>query len=236
MTYPNLSGGKPVGGRYSGPGVEDHGNGLSFDLNLENLSVGTHEIIYEVFEGDCTVASSEIAELYLTLDDSAPVFTCPDPQEIEIPDNQLAFVESYAYLIDYNDECDPNLELIQDPLPGEVLEKGENYITMSATDVAGHSYSCQFLINVLDKDKLGNSDAFHLYPNPTSGVLFVTNKMLLNIDRIRLFDVQGRLIKTIPVGGPLELTEIAIGELASGLYFALIQTPSSDAVRRFIKK
>lgn len=53
-----LGGGTPLGGVYSGPGVSDDGNGLTFSFDPVAAGVGVHTITYEVPAGNCSVASS----------------------------------------------------------------------------------------------------------------------------------------------------------------------------------
>ncbi|MEZ4778299.1 MAG: M36 family metallopeptidase [Flavobacteriaceae bacterium] len=53
-----LGGGTPLGGVYSGPGVTDDGNGITFSFDPVAAGVGVHTIIYDVPAGNCSVASS----------------------------------------------------------------------------------------------------------------------------------------------------------------------------------
>ena len=48
-----LSGGVPMGGVYSGPGVIDGGNGLTFSFNPAIAGPGTHTIVYTLSSGVC---------------------------------------------------------------------------------------------------------------------------------------------------------------------------------------
>jgi|TARA_R100000479_G_scaffold51000_3_gene24138 extracellular elastinolytic metalloproteinase len=58
-TLTDLGGGSPVGGVYSGPGVTDDGNGLTYSFDPSAAGVGVHTISYEVPEGQCTTASTD---------------------------------------------------------------------------------------------------------------------------------------------------------------------------------
>jgi len=55
---PNMSGGTPFGGVYSGPGVTDNGNGATFSFDPVAAGVGIHTITYSVPATDCATASS----------------------------------------------------------------------------------------------------------------------------------------------------------------------------------
>lgn len=55
----DLGGGAPNGGVYSGPGVTDSGDGLTFTFDPAVAGVGVKTITYTVQAGLCTVASSD---------------------------------------------------------------------------------------------------------------------------------------------------------------------------------
>lgn len=54
-----LSGGSPSGGVYSGPGVTDDGNGLTYSFDPAVAGVGVHVITYNVPATACATASSD---------------------------------------------------------------------------------------------------------------------------------------------------------------------------------
>ena len=58
-TLTGLTGGNPSGGVYSGTGVTDDGNGLTYSFDPEVAGVGVHTISYEVPESQCTTASTD---------------------------------------------------------------------------------------------------------------------------------------------------------------------------------
>jgi len=55
----NLSGGTPVGGVYSGPGVTDNGNGSTYSFDPAVAGIGIHTITYDVPASACATASSD---------------------------------------------------------------------------------------------------------------------------------------------------------------------------------
>ena len=65
-----LRGGIPSGGVYSGTGVTDDGNGLTYSFDPEVAGVGVHTISYEVPESQCTTASTDV--------DTIEVLAVPD--------------------------------------------------------------------------------------------------------------------------------------------------------------
>lgn len=69
----NLSGGSPAGGIYSGPGVTDDGNGLTYSFDPAAAGVGVHTISYEVPEAQCTTASTDTDTIEVLAIPDSPV-------------------------------------------------------------------------------------------------------------------------------------------------------------------
>ncbi|MDF1699432.1 MAG: hypothetical protein P1U56_26505, partial [Saprospiraceae bacterium] len=59
-----LGGGTPVGGVYSGTGVTDDGNGMTYSFDPASAGVGTHTITYTVGVAGCTGSAMDDIEVY----------------------------------------------------------------------------------------------------------------------------------------------------------------------------
>ncbi|NRA92935.1 MAG: hypothetical protein HRU26_09690, partial [Psychroserpens sp.] len=60
-----LGGGTPTGGVYSGPGVTDDGNGMTYSFEPAAAGVGTHSITYTFSGGNgCTDSASDSVEVF----------------------------------------------------------------------------------------------------------------------------------------------------------------------------
>ena len=58
-------GGTPTGGVYSGPGVTDDGNGMTYSFDPAAAGVGTHTLTYTFTDGNgCTANASDIVEVF----------------------------------------------------------------------------------------------------------------------------------------------------------------------------
>ncbi|MEL6660614.1 MAG: SdrD B-like domain-containing protein, partial [Bacteroidota bacterium] len=75
-----LSGGTPTGGVYSGTGVTDDGNGMTYSFDPAAAGAGTHTITYTVGASGCTDAASDDVEVFATptVTFSAPADLCVD--------------------------------------------------------------------------------------------------------------------------------------------------------------
>ena len=60
-----LGGGAPTGGVYSGPGVTDDGNGMTYSFNPAAADVGVHTITYTLTDANgCTASASDDVEVF----------------------------------------------------------------------------------------------------------------------------------------------------------------------------
>lgn len=78
-TQTGLGGGTPTGGVYSGPGVTDDGNGMTYSFNPASAGVGTHTLMYTVTDGMGGLgnASDDVEVFSLpTVSFTAPVDMC----------------------------------------------------------------------------------------------------------------------------------------------------------------
>ena len=81
----------------------------------------------------------------------------------------------------------------------------------------------------LTENKMGN---VLIYPVPTNDVLYIDTTREIVVKNIKMFDIQGRLIKTIE-GAP---QEISVERLPSGVYFLLFSGENEYQVKQFVKK
>ena len=78
--------------------------------------------------------------------------------------------------------------------------------------------------------ELGQTD---IYPNPTTGKFRIENSEL-RIENVEVYDVYGKLVTTVKVGG--NNVELDLSGNASGVYFTRIITEKGVATRRIVKK
>lgn len=70
-----LGGGTPSGGVYSGPGVTDDGNGVTYSFDPAIAGVGVHTISYEVQASNCSVASTATDDIEVLAVPTGPTTT-----------------------------------------------------------------------------------------------------------------------------------------------------------------
>ena len=73
-----LGGGLPAGGIYSGPGVSDNGNGMTYDFDPAAAGVGVHTITYNFTDGNgCSGLANDQIEVF-----ALPVVTYTAPADL----------------------------------------------------------------------------------------------------------------------------------------------------------
>ena len=78
-----LGGGTPTGGVYSGPGVTDDGNGMTYSFNPASAGgagIGTHTITYTVGVSGCTASANDDVQVFSipSIDITVPQTFCAD--------------------------------------------------------------------------------------------------------------------------------------------------------------
>lgn len=87
------------------------------------------------------------------------------------------------------------------------------------------------LTDVLSVEEF-ESDLFAVFPNPTNSKLTIRSKV--DVDEIRVVDVNGRNLNTFDVNGNQDVV-IDVETLSSGIYFLKIHAKNNKQVIRFVK-
>lgn len=78
-----------------------------------------------------------------------------------------------------------------------------------------------------------NNLVISLYPNPVqTGILYISTSV--NCQSIQIFDVSGRVIKTVSTHGFLNM--LYLGDIAKGIYFVSLQTDAGRRVQKILIK
>ncbi|MEW7277696.1 Ig-like domain-containing protein [Aquimarina sp. 2201CG1-2-11] len=149
-----LSGGTPTGGTYSGPGVTDDGNGMTYSLNPMTAGTGTHTITYSFTDGNNCSNSSSSSVTVTTLDDasfnySATAYcidgTDPTPTITGLTGGLFSStpsglsISSSSGAIDVSDST-PNTYTITYTTTGTCAQNSNTTITINALDDASFNY------------------------------------------------------------------------------------------------
>ena len=138
-------GGTPTGGVYSGPGVTDDGNGMTYSFDAGAAGLGTHTITYTFTDANgCTASASDD----VTVEDTTPpTITCPADVTIECGADTSSASTGVAT---GTDNCgSPVITESDVSVPGcgntEIITR-----TWTADDGNGNTVSCVQTITVVD--------------------------------------------------------------------------------------
>ena len=82
----------------------------------------------------------------------------------------------------------------------------------------------------IEEDKL--NEGIRVYPNPTKGDLFISNKGNINLEKVVVYDVSGRLIAQQDLSNSNGLKTIHLGSVSNGLYFVNIYSDTTFITKK----
>jgi len=210
-----LGGGMPTGGVYSGFGVTDDGNGMTYSFTPATAGAGTHTITYSFTDGGgCTGTATDDVEVFGmpdgTVTDTAPTYTAN------------ATGATYQWI-----DCDTNMPISMETNQSFTATISGNYAVEVTENGCTITSSC-FMFQLLDieEEEFDNSQ-LRLYPNPANDYITINKP----VEKIVVFTISGQKI--------LETTSniLDTSEMKAGVYFVNIKTiQGNQVIKRFVKK
>ncbi|WP_339611980.1 T9SS type A sorting domain-containing protein, partial [uncultured Planktosalinus sp.] len=241
--------------------LSENGIAIINESMIDNGSfddVGIESIVLNIYEFSCFDIGEQPVTLTIT-DTSGNVSSCTTavfveditPPVIELAENQTTqFVidSSEYYLPNYFEESifiatdvctNPVVNLTQFPLPGTLLTAGIHQITLTAIDFSNNS--SEYAFEILIQQTLATSDyqafeALYLYPNPASDFVTIKNPLNLEINFVEIYDLNGRLVKSINFEQVSESNTLDISDLASASYLVFIKNDRNQIYKQLIVK
>jgi len=219
-------------------------NGIYFGANSDTLiilsvSEDMDGFLYRCILSDTfNIIISDTAALTIFYDDTQPIINCLDTT-INLPPGQ------YYLVIDSN-EFDPivfddcSYTLTNDfnnasSLSGVSFYAGTYNINWTVIDAYGNTNSCQSVIRINATSDLQNlfSQKIIIYPNPTTGFIYVKNDME-DIKNIKIFDQTG--IKLQDIDKITKNLTIDLSYYAKGIYFIQVITDKNIYTKKIVKQ
>ncbi|MHC4445653.1 MAG: HYR domain-containing protein [Planctomycetota bacterium] len=111
-------------------------------------SLMDHTVTLTITDQD---GQSDSCDATVTISDNTPpAITCPPEQTHPADENCAYAVPDLCSLATITDNCDPAPACTQNPPAGTSITHGANLVTLTATDQAGNSSSCDVTITVID--------------------------------------------------------------------------------------
>ena len=211
-----------------------------------NLTALTAQTSYDVrVRALCNYGQSPWSDV-LTFTAEDQIVSCPDPTNLtatEMTHNSvvLEWTENgtaNSWIINYQAQGENGWSVSQTTdnpcvLTGLQSETTYSVFVVSNCETAQSGPSNTVSFTTLTNDIAEYDLTTTLYPNPNNGRFIIGNEKY-NIIDVNVYDVYGRLMKTVDVNG--NSTEIDVSELSSGIYFARITTENGVVTKSFVKK
>lgn len=229
----------------------DINNGSTDNCAVDTVSISTDSFTCaEVGANNVTLTVTDVngntstCVAVVTVEDNlAPVLVCPADQTQQTGAGDVYILPDYWAIgeVTATDNCtDPLPITTQDPAQGTGLPEGVYTITFTAEDEYGNIGTCTFELTVDRIAGIGDQNAgiesIAMYPNPTQGILMIANPKQLLLDDMKIFDLRGRLIKTVDLQNMGLEKSIDVSDMASSTYLILIQGKNGQITKRLVKE
>ncbi|WP_299213609.1 T9SS type A sorting domain-containing protein [uncultured Aquimarina sp.] len=210
-----LSGGTATGGVYSGTGVTDNSNGMTFSFDPAIAGVGIHTITYSFTDANgCSNSASDTMEVFdipnASVDDSsAPTFTA---------NTNGGF---YQWI-----NCDTDTPIIGENNQSFTATENGNYGVEITINGCTQRSSCFVVATLSTEEEELTIDQLRVYPIPTIGLINIS----IPIKKVTVYNIVGKKVFET-LNNPFD-----ISELSSGIYFINIEGEKGSIIKRIIKE
>ncbi|QIE58097.1 HYR domain-containing protein [Rasiella rasia] len=210
------------------------------DFNCDD--VGTPVVVTVTVE-DPSGNTATCTATVTVLDEIAPELDCPVDFTVQTIEGTQYEVENFitSGAVTATDNCtDPVNVVSQSPAVGDLLDPGVYPVTITVSDASGNEADCTFNLTVEAVLGIGDNSfdisSVSMYPNPATDFVMLSNPQHIPLQDVRIYDVTGRLIKTIDARETLSEMSIDISELASATYLFLVNTENGEQLTHQIVK
>lgn len=174
------------------------------------------------------------------VDVEAPTITnCPE-QNVTADCGTFYAIPDYTTITTAADNDSATTITYTQSLPAGLGAIDSTEITITATDSAGNSSDCTFILNVTEQtlrtDEIEDivNRNISLFPNPSKGQFTLKNTSGLNLNKAELIDVKGAFIQTLNLKEFTNTQIIDLSALNPSIYFFKIYTAEGVATKKII--
>jgi hypothetical protein len=205
--------------------------------------IGT-PVTVQVFSQDNNGNLSTCTATVTAVDLLAPVVTCPADQTVDPGAGNLFYIVPDYFTTGEAtavDNCtDPITIFTQDPVPGTALSDGTYTITLTATDEYGNVGTCDFELTVETTIGIGENEqnlgTVTMYPVPAKNILNISNPQHIDLERLEIYDLRGRLVQVSDLRGMGSVKPIDVQLLAAASYYVKIIGKYGTITKRLLKE
>ena len=110
-----------------------------------------------------------------------------------------------------------------------IHNKSANSLVCNQPLMTNYSGSCLLGVN---EDKL--NAGVKVYPNPTKGDFFISNDGTINLEKVIVYDVSGRLIAKMDISNSSRLKTISLKSASKGIYFVNIHSDNAFVTKKLV--
>ena len=234
--------GYPFAGTAANPymfnGNIDYNAAVPFDGNFDCSDIGLHTITLNRKDN---AGNIETCNATVTIQDNeAPFVSCLTDFSVDSTGN-FTLPDYYGTgAVTASDNC--GIAFVnQLPPPGASLADGVHLINYTAYDDSGWIGTCSFNLTVNDNTLRVDTfeldlKAILLTPNPTTGIITLTNDSEAKLKSAQLIDINGRVLKTINLEQMQSNKVMNLSQYASGIYIMRITSEKGIISKRIIKQ
>lgn len=208
-----------------------------------DFPLGDNEVIF--MSTDASGNSVTCSFIITVVDMEDPIFnedTLPeDIVRLTDPVEGTYTLEDFTTDATAIDNCSDIIVVSQLPAAGMELDPGSHDITLTAEDEAGNETDYVFELEV--EDALGVNEntldlsSISVQPNPArDNKVLITNPNLINLNTVRIYDLQGRLIQKVNLIDMLAEKNIDMSQLKGATYLLLIESLDGAILTKQIVK
>lgn len=206
-------------------------SGVSTEFSLTDLPEGFYDentsMLWYLhgYGTDSVVRAFDIRKVFFNPEVATPEisFTINEIDDITVRITDIEVSGAYTGIRwDFGDG-----EIIEADNPGYYTYNEPGIYTISCIVNYGNNDSCEVVrsksVNFIDLFNI-QQEVLHIYPNPTSGVVYLTSEVPFDNGEILVHDVSGKLLMTEKVlKGPLYAYSINLQHLPQGVYQVTFQ-------------
>tara|TARA_R110002072_G_scaffold14272_1_gene59291 strand:+ start:49349 stop:53875 length:4527 start_codon:yes stop_codon:yes gene_type:complete len=220
----------------SGMGCID---GMTLDIDTFDCSdIGTPiQVTLMITNGNGDIDTC--TALVNIVDSVAPVIECPEDQTVASEGPYTVPDYFDMGMVAVTDNCEGSVMASQQPAPGTMLDFGSYNITITVADPSGNEDTCIFRLTVEDALGVATPPAMSsllVYPNPAQEEFVLANPRGISLNDLQMYDITGRLVKTIPLQDMGIEARVDLSELASASYILIVTSDEGHIVKHLLKE
>ena len=236
--------------------ADDGVNVIRFDIGNELPDGVLGRCTYYIDGCGSTLANYSVFsyELDIVFDDAEnwyygsglPGFTQYDFQSVAL--HELGHGHQLGHVIDLSSHTDNNGDIMyyaisnseqQRVLHPDNITAGNYVQTINESSVpafncySGTSAMTAYVCN-LSVDDVAFNDAIKLYPNPSKGEFYISNKLQINLTKAVVYDLSGRMISEFNISGASRTNTINLIGVSKGIYLLNIHSENAFVTKKIV--